>query len=116
MELEEFVTKVIVDLDKAVEGARKVTKRNVSFRENQTSRTVEFDIAVSAETVGTKSGKAGVKVLHFAEGGGELSKETKNATVSRISFGVSIDSATKEEQERWEREAQRSNYSGEFSL
>jgi len=49
------------------------------------------------EETDTKNGKAGIRVLQFAEAGGDLSKENKNSTVSRIQFGVHIDSMTKEE-------------------
>jgi len=38
--------------------------------------------------------------LQFAEAGGDISKENKNSTVSRIQFGVHIDSMTKEEEAR----------------
>ena len=61
---------------------------------------MEFDIAVSVEETGSKSGKAGIKVLQFAQAGGDLSKENKNSTVSRIQFGVHIDAMTKEEDAR----------------
>lgn len=98
MELKDFVKKVLVDLDAAVSEARSETQRDVSFTDGKDQRTVEFDIAVSAEETNAKSGKAGVKVLQFAEGGGSMSKENKNSTVSRVRFGVRIDSMTKEEE------------------
>lgn len=98
MELKDFVKKVLVDLDAAVSEARSETQRDVSFTNSKDQRTVEFDIAVSAEETNAKSGKAGVKVLQFAEGGGSMSKENKNSTVSRVKFGVRIDSMTKEEE------------------
>lgn len=98
MNIEEFVRNVLVNIDKAVEGARAETKRDIRFSNTKDQRTVEFDIAVSAEETDAKSGRAGIRVLHFAEGGGDISKENKNSTVSRIQFGVHIDSMTKEEE------------------
>ena len=101
MELKEFIKKVLIDLDNAVVEAGQDANHNVSFSDNKNQRTVEFDIAVTTEEVDLKSGKAGIKVLSFVEAGGDVSKENKNSTVSRITFGVHIDSMTKiEVQER----------------
>ena len=100
MDLQEFVKSVLVSIDKAVEGARTETRRDISFSNTADKRTVEFDIAVSVEETDSKSGKAGIRVLQFAEAGGDLTKENKNSTVSRIQFGVHIDAMTKEEESR----------------
>lgn len=97
MELKDFVKKVLVDLDSAVSDARKETERDISFTSGKDNRTVEFDIAVSVEQVDQASGKAGVKVLQFVEAGGNMSKENKNSTISRVKFGVRMDTSTKEE-------------------
>lgn len=97
MNLQEFVKDVLVSLDKAVDDARASMNRSISFAYTQDHRTVEFDIAVSVEETNAKSGKAGIRVLQLAEGGGELSQENKNASVSRIRFGVFISSSTKHE-------------------
>lgn len=109
MELQEFVKDVIIQLDKAVNEAGSQTSREVRFVENAGARTVEFDIAVSVSDVDKKGGKAGVKVLKFVEAGGDLSKETTSSTVSRVVFGLRIDSYTKEENERSTREAEEYN-------
>lgn len=95
MELKDFVKKVLVDLDSAVKEADKETDHGVSFSDNKERRTVEFDIAVTIEEMDAKNGKAGIRVLQFAEAGGNISKENKNSTVSRIIFGVHISPITK---------------------
>ncbi len=100
MNLQEFVIDVLVSLDKAITETRVVTQREVRFSEGKNQRTVEFDIAVSAEEVESSSGKAGIRVLQFAEAGGELSTGSKNSTVSRVQFGIHIDSMTKDEDAR----------------
>jgi len=100
MNLQEFVKNVLVSIDKAVGEARNETQRDIKFSDTKDQRTVEFDIAVSVEETDAKSGKAGIRVLQFAEGGGDISKENKNSTVSRIKFGVHIDPMTKEEEAR----------------
>jgi len=97
MNLQEFIENVLVSIDKAVDGARAQTKRDISLSNTPDRRTVEFDIAVSAEETASGSGKAGVRVMQFVEAGGDISKENKNSSVSRIQFGVYIDPLTKEE-------------------
>jgi hypothetical protein len=98
MNLQEFVKNVLVEINAAVDEARQLTSRDIRFSDNGTARTVEFDVAVSAEATSAKSGKAGIKVLQFAEAGGDISQENKNSTVSRITFGVRIEPRTKEEE------------------
>jgi hypothetical protein len=97
MNIEEFVKNVLVSIDKAVESARSEMQRDIHLASSANQRTVEFDIAVSAESADTASGKAGVKVLQFVEAGGDLTTQSKNSTVSRIQFGIHIDSMTKAE-------------------
>lgn len=109
MELKDFVKKVLVDLDAAVSEARGEMQRDVRFTDGKDQRTVEFDIAVSAEETSAAEGKTGVRVLQFAEAGGSMSKENKNSTVSRVKFGIRIDSMTKEEEQRQTAEISRYN-------
>lgn len=99
MELKEFIKKVLVDLTQAVEEVRAQAIRDMVLYDKE-GHTVGFDIAVSAENVDLKAGKTGIRVLQFAEAGGTISKESKNATVSRVKFSVRIDSITKEEDAR----------------
>lgn len=97
MELKEFVKNVLVDLNLAVDEASNSTNRTIRFSENEKNRTIEFDVAVTAEKKGTTTGKAGVKVLGIAEGGGKLEKESKTSVVSRVKFGVRVDPHTRQE-------------------
>jgi len=99
MELKEFVKKVIIDLDLAIKEVGQETEHGVSFSDKKEKRTIEFDIAVTTEDIDIKSGKTGIRVLQFAEAGGKISKENKNSTVSRISFGVHVDTITKQERQ-----------------
>lgn len=98
MDLKDFVKKVVVDLDKAVSEARTDMSRNISFTTDKNNQSILFDIAISADETSTKSGKAGVKVLQFAEAGGNIENQQKNSTVSRVSFGLHISAWTKEEE------------------
>lgn len=98
MDLKEFVKKVLIDLVQAVEETRAEAVRDMHLSDNDQNRTIEFDIAVSAEENLDTSGKAGIKVLQFIEGGGSISKGSKNSTVSRVKFGIKIGNLTKEEE------------------
>jgi hypothetical protein len=97
MELKEFVKDVLIQLNSAVDEARETSSRDIHFSEKDDKRTIEFDIAVSAEKKDSTAGKTGIRVLQFAEAGGDISKEYKNSTVSRIIFGLRIDPSTKVE-------------------
>ena len=109
MELKEFVNKVILNIVNAVDEAREKSVRNISLRSSKDNRTIEFDVAVSVENTDRKEGKAGIKVLEFIEGGGNIEKGSKNSTVTRIKFGVFVDTWTKEEQRKFNREQERLN-------
>jgi hypothetical protein len=97
MELKEFVKKVIADAVKAVDESSATASRDITLAYRQDKRTIEFDVAVSAEETKSTDGKAGVKVLSFMEAGANVNNETKNATVSRITFGVDVSTSTKRE-------------------
>ena len=56
-----------------------------------------FQLAQQVSNTG--KGKAGIKVLEFIESGGEISKEVKNTTISRIKFGVKVNTKTKKKLE-----------------
>lgn len=100
MEIKEFVSKVLRDLVEAVEEVRAASVREMKLTSNSGSRTVEFDMAVSVESATDVSGKAGIKVLEFIQAGGDVSETQKNSTVSRVKFGVDIESLTKDEEAR----------------
>jgi hypothetical protein len=87
MELKDFIKKVLSDLVASVEEVRMESNRDMHLTSTTENRTV----ATSA------SGKAGIKVFQIIEGGGNMQTENKNSSVSRIKFGVYIDTLTKEE-------------------
>ncbi len=97
MELKEFIKKVIADAIEAVDESSDVATRGVYLASRNDKRTIEFDVAVSVEETKSVQGKAGIKVLSFMEGRGELGSGSKNSKVSRIVFGVDVNSSTKAE-------------------
>ena len=104
MELKEFTKNVLKDLIDAVEEVRKGSTRDLHLASTKDTRTVEFDVAVSVENEvsGEISGEisGGIKVLSFFQIKGDTNGSTKNATISRVKFGVSIDEITKEEEKQ----------------
>lgn len=109
MDLKDFVKKVVIDLDDAVSEARSDMARDIRFTTDKNNQSILFDIAISADETNTKSGKAGVKVLRFAEAGGNIENKQKNSTVSRVSFGLYITPRTKLEEEEDAAEMRRIN-------
>lgn len=98
MEIKEFVKNVLKDIVDAVEEIRRESSRDMHLASHKdTNQTIEFDIAVTVEDSTKGSGRAGIKVFQFIEGGGDISNELKNSSVSRIKFGVYINTSTKQE-------------------
>ena len=110
LSLKEFVKKVLVDLDTAVSEANEQSGRDIRFKGVKEQRTaVEFDVAVTVQSTNSNNGEGEVKVLGLIKAGGGLSAETLNSTVSRVSFGVDIDSHTRIERERFNQQFRASN-------
>lgn len=99
MELKDFIKNVLVDLTSSIKEIDESSPYKIQFDKNELTRTVEFDIAVTTESYSGTSGGGGIKVLQFIEAGAKAEVSDKNSTVSRIKFGVQIDSRTKEEVE-----------------
>ena len=100
MELKEFIKKVLIDTTEAVSESREASSFDMRLKSAGEKRTIEFDIAVSAEENKSVEGGAGIKVLQFIEAGGQRGSETKNSTVSRIRFGIDVDELNKQEKSR----------------
>ena len=111
MELKEFVKNVINDLTSVVEEINQGSKFETKLARGQenSNRTIEFDIAVTVEDSKVSSEKAGVKVLQIIEGGIGESNEIKNLSVSRIKFGVYVSNESKVEEAKTREEYIRSN-------
>jgi hypothetical protein len=97
MDLKDFIQKAINDITGAVDEANKNASRKITFKKHEGKRTVEFDIAVTAENIGKDSVGAGIKVLSLIDLGGKTTSEIKNSIVSRITVGVDLDEDTHSE-------------------
>lgn len=116
MELGEFVSTVLSDLVNAVEEASTKSIRDIHLSQRQDSRTVEFDIAVTAENTLSGGGKAGIKVINFFEINGGAEGAVRNSTVSRVQFGVTIDTSTKAQNIKFENEVNSRNNANDSDL
>jgi hypothetical protein len=97
MELKQFVKEVLTNLVSAVNEVNDGSTHKMYLSSHkETGQVVEFDIAVSAESdIEDKLG-GGVKVLGFEIGSSD-SAIYKNSTVSRVKFGVHVNSTPKSE-------------------
>ena len=100
MELKQFIKTALTEIVEAVDEVSSTASRNMYLSGNQAQRSIEFDIAVTVESTSSQSGQAGIKVWELLEAGGDLSREKKNAEVSRICFGVQVQPSTKSDQAR----------------
>jgi len=107
----------LLDITGAISESTSEAPYSMRLQSAGDKRTIEFDIAVSAEEKNSKSGGAGIKVLQFLEAGGKLDNETKNSTVSRIKFGINVNLLNKEDQakldaknEAWENQKFKTEY------
>ena len=78
MDLEQFISNALGQIIRAVDDAADAANREIILYSRSDSRTIEFDIAVTAEDVVGSDGKVGIKVISMGELGGNISKQTKN--------------------------------------
>lgn len=98
MELKDFTKKIISDIVQSVDEVSSESRREIRLHYTKEARTIEFDIAITVERSDRKKGDVGVKVIEFVQGQGEMTRESKNSTVSRVKFGVNVSGQTKAEE------------------
>ncbi len=100
MELKEFITQTLIQIQEGVQGAISALPQgpgviNPVFSENPNDigvdniQNVEFDVAVTVTDKMSGGGKAGIKVFAI-ELGGDGSKSVEQSSVSHIKFTVPI--------------------------
>ena len=97
MNLQEFTSEAISSIVQAIKIADRGSDREIKLTKLETSRTIEFDIAVSATEKSADGIHGGIRVLSLIDAGGKTNREITNSTISRISFGVNVNRLTKEE-------------------
>ncbi len=97
MELKQFVKQALTEIIEAVDEVSESATHETFLYNTDGSRSVEFDIAVSASDTSAGQMGAGIRVLQFIEIGGDKTNETTNTTVSRVKFGVMVRVSKKNE-------------------
>jgi hypothetical protein len=87
MELKAFIKQSLIEIISGVDEAASQVERDICFV-HRNSENVQFDIAVTVEN--SKGKEGGIKVASLLSGG--MSSESKNSTISRLSFQLYIPS------------------------
>ena len=98
MELKEFTKKVLNDLIDSVNEVNNESTHTVRLNSNkETSNCVDFDIAVTVENTSTGKEVIVIKVFQLIEGGINKESNLINSSISRIRFGIYVNSLSKKE-------------------
>jgi hypothetical protein len=97
MELEEFISKTLVNISKGVKSANKEVGglfmiEPSSWYKDRTDGAIKFDIAVTASNESGQSGSGGIKVWSVGIGAEKQSSKL-DETVTKIKFSVAINTA-----------------------
>jgi len=84
MELDEFVAKVLLDIDKGIQKTKQEISNVLSVK--TTSTEIEFDIAVTVSSDDKKG--LGITVASVLKAGGEVSATSQST--SRIKFKIPV--------------------------
>lgn len=91
MELNEFITKVLVEITTGIKNANsnigEGTFEIEPFRRDKDTGFVSFDLAVKTSEDHGKGAKGGIQVLNIGIGG-EISKASSHEIANRIKFYV----------------------------
>lgn len=106
MDLKNFTKEIVRQISEGVDEISSELSREVKVVKAENTRSIEFDVAVTAtdtfNTAGKVQGAGQIKVVPFlggiVKGEGEMEKEIYNSTVTRIRYGVDISVLTKEEE------------------
>ena len=99
MKLDEFIKNVLLDIDKGLIEAEKITGKEYFIYPSKESDGVIFDIAVTVIDSKTESkeasAKAGFVQVLGAGVGGKIENKEESSKVSRIQFAVYVPRKTK---------------------
>ena len=98
MDLKPFIKTAITDIVEAIEETEKTLGRRIFVETQGDNKSVEFDIATTAENSTNKDIDGSIKVLSLGLIGGKYSTDFKQATVTRIKFRTSISPKTFEQE------------------
>lgn len=101
MELKEFITKALIDIEQGVYEANNNSIHKMYVTYDKDNKSVEFDVAVTAESTSGSNAGGGIKVLEFVQLGGKAEESQKNTSITRIKFGVHFNIDTKKEESNY---------------
>ncbi len=91
MELNEFITKVLVEITTGIKNANSSigegTFEMEAFRREKETGFISFDLAVKSNEEQGKGAKGGIQVLNLGIGG-DVNKSTTHESANRIKFYV----------------------------
>lgn len=96
MELHDFIKTVVTEAVTAVEESSRLLNREMHIAKPGDNQSIIFDIAVTAESA--TASKKGIKVLEFFAGSKD--NQAKDSSISRIKFGVYINTENNDEQKK----------------
>ena len=93
MELNEFITNVLVEIATGVENANKKLANHAfeieAFRREKETGYIAFDLAVKTSDASGKGAKGGIQVLNLGIGiGGKIEKTSTHESANRIKFYI----------------------------
>ncbi len=100
MELKLFVKNALLELISAIEEVGKESEREVHLAKPQDNKCIMFDIAVTVENSikgNVKGSTEGIIKVLGASIAGDVGGELRSGNVSRVSFGVYVDSETNQQ-------------------
>lgn len=91
MELNEFITNVLVEIAMGVENANKKLTNHAfeieAFRREKETGYIAFDLAVKTSDASGKGAKGGIQVLNLGIGG-KIEKTSTHESANRIKFYI----------------------------
>lgn len=91
MDLNEFITKVLVEVATGIENANKGLQSHSfemeGYRRERETGFISFDLAVKTSEANGKDAKAGIQVLNLGIGG-KFEKTTTHESANRIKFYI----------------------------
>jgi len=100
MLLKDFIKNTINDVVSAIEETSQSQDREMHLASPHDNKCINFDIAVSAETSTAEHGQGCIMVANILKIGSDGKDELKNSSMTRISFGVYINSKTNNESKK----------------
>lgn len=102
MDLKDFVKQTVCSIVRGTEEIESELKREVHLHDKE-NENIEFDIALTVKEENAKGGSGSIAIASLGIGGSR-EKKNESSTINRIQFSLYVNSKTKEEVDKTERE------------